>query len=91
MQWSDINFNPTNRVLRQFAGIALVLFGALAVLEAEVRHRPNMALIYAAAALLIGPLGLALPKLIKPVFDAWLAPFKDLGVAGASATATSTC
>lgn len=71
MQWSDIQFNPAEKTLRQFAGIALVLFGGLAVLEAAVRHRPALAIAYGAAALLIGLPGLVRPMLIKPVFVGW--------------------
>jgi len=71
MQWSDINFNPSDRTLRQFAGIALVLFSAMAVIENSVRHRPTLALAYAVAALLVGVPGLLLPRAVKPVFVGW--------------------
>ena len=30
MQWSDVSFTPSSRVLRQFALLVLVVFGSLA-------------------------------------------------------------
>jgi hypothetical protein len=71
MQWSDINFNPTDKTLRQFAGLALVVFGTLSVVEYQLRGRPTLAVAYAAAALLIGLPGLIVPKAVKPVFVGW--------------------
>jgi hypothetical protein len=71
MHWSDINFNPSDRTLRQFGAVALVVFGFLALIEAEVRLRPTMALVYGVAALLIGIPGLLLPRAVKPIFVGW--------------------
>lgn len=71
MQWSDIQFNPSDRTLRQFAGLALIVFGGLALVEALVRHRTGAATAYGAAALVLGPLGLVAPRAIKPVFVGW--------------------
>lgn len=71
MQWSDIQFNPSEKTLRQFAGLFLVVFGVLAVIESQLRHRPQFALVYAALALTIGPLGLARPGAIRPLWVAW--------------------
>ena len=31
MQWSDIQFNPPRKVLRQFAGLWIAFFGGLAL------------------------------------------------------------
>ena len=68
MQWSDIQFSPTDRTLRQFAGILLLVFGLLAGFEAVVRQRPQLALVYAVIALTIGPLGLLWPRAVRPHF-----------------------
>ena len=71
MQWSDIQFSPTDRILRQFAGILLLVFGLLAGFEAVVRQRPQLALVYAVIALTIGPLGLLWPRAVRPIFIGW--------------------
>lgn len=71
MQWSDIQFNPSDRTLRQFAALCLIVFGAMALVEWLWRVRVERAMIYGAIALLLGPLGLIAPKAIKPVFVGW--------------------
>jgi hypothetical protein len=71
MQWSDIQFNPTEKTLRQFAGLCLIVFSLLAVVEVELRHRPQLGLVYAVLALIIGPLGLLVPRAIRPIWVAW--------------------
>ena len=71
MQWSDIQFSPSDRLLRQFAGIFLVVFGILAVVEATLRHRPQLALVYGILALAVGSLGLVWPRAVRGLFVAW--------------------
>ena len=71
MQWSDIQFNPTQKTLRQFAGLLLIVFGLLAIVEVEFRHRPQLAIIYALIAVVLGPLGLLQPRFMRPVWVVW--------------------
>lgn len=71
MQWSDIQFNPKEKTLRQFAALFLIVFGILAIVELLVRHRPQLGLVYAALAVTIGPLGLISPRAIRPIWVAW--------------------
>jgi hypothetical protein len=71
VQWSDIQFSPADRTLRQFSGIFLVVFGALAVVEATVRHRPQLAVVYAILALTIGSLGLIWPRAVRGLYVGW--------------------
>jgi hypothetical protein len=71
MQWSDIQFRPPAKTLRQFAGLWR-LFSGLAAWEAFVRGHTNLAVALTVLALTIGPLGLALPQFIRPVFVAWM-------------------
>ena len=40
MQWSDIQFNPSEKTLRQFAGLFLIIFGLLALVEVAVPSSP---------------------------------------------------
>ena len=44
MRWSDIQFNPPRKTLRQFAGLWLVFFGGMALWQALVRGRTGLAL-----------------------------------------------
>jgi hypothetical protein len=71
VQWSDIQFSPNDRTLRQFAAIFLVVFGILSLVEATVRHRPERALIYGLLALTVGSLGLIRPRLVRSVYVGW--------------------
>src|SRR3954454_5391729 len=72
MRWSDIPFDPPARTLRQFAGLWLACFGGLAAWEWLARHHAGRALAFAALALTLGPLGLARPRLLRPVYVAWM-------------------
>jgi len=71
MQWSDIQFNPSEKTLRQFAGLFLIVFSLLALVEVQFRHRPQLALVYGALAVAIGPLGLLRPQFVRPIWVAW--------------------
>jgi hypothetical protein len=65
-------FNPTERMLRQFAGIWIPFFGAAAAIQQFLYHRHQIAVILVILAVTIGPLGLAWPRAIKPVFVGWM-------------------
>ena len=72
MQWSDVSFAPSSRVLRQFAALVLVVFGSLAGWYGLVRDEPGLAIGFGVAAGVIGPLGLIAPRAIRPIFVAWM-------------------
>ncbi|MFO0891140.1 MAG: SxtJ family membrane protein, partial [Isosphaeraceae bacterium] len=55
-----------------FAGLWIACFGALAAWEWFGRGHHTLATALAAAALLLGPLGLVWPRLLKPVYVAWM-------------------
>jgi len=57
----------TNRVLRQFAALSILVFGGMAYWQG-LQGRSTLALIFAGLAVLIGPLGLAKPQAIRFVF-----------------------
>lgn len=71
MQWSDIQFSPSDRMLRQFAGIFLLVFGALSLVEAAIRHRPQLSLLYGTLALTVGIAGLLKPRLVRAIYVGW--------------------
>jgi hypothetical protein len=70
VQWSDIDFRPSDRKLRQFAGLWLGFFLVLAAWQAYRQHTAAAAIL-AALALTVGPLGLVLPRLVQPIFVGW--------------------
>jgi hypothetical protein len=72
MQWSDIQFDPPRKTLRQFAGLWLVFFGGIAIWQAVVRERTGVAMVLALFALTIGSLGLARPDWIRRIYVGWI-------------------
>lgn len=68
MQWSDVSFQPPARVLRQFAALWLLFFGALACWQWLGRERPAAALALAALAVLVGGPGLVWPQAVRWVY-----------------------
>jgi hypothetical protein len=79
MLWSDFPSRPTERLLRQFAGLCLVIFGALAA-DQWLRHdRTALALVLAGLAVFVGAAGLISPKLVRPIFVGWMAVAFPIG------------
>jgi hypothetical protein len=72
MNWSDIPWKPSERTLRQFAGLWLVFFAGLACWRGYAHGRIEVACVLAGLALSVGPLGLARPRLVRPIFIGWL-------------------
>jgi hypothetical protein len=72
MRWSDIPWAPASRTLRQFAGLWLGFFLALAAWQGFRHERWALAVALALLALTAGPLGLLWPRLIRPVYVTWM-------------------
>lgn len=72
MHWSDLQFRPPEKMLRQFAGLWVVFFGGMAAWQWLWRDRPTAALVIGCLAVTIGPLGLLFPRLIRPIYVAWM-------------------
>ena len=72
MQWSDVSFTPSSRVLRQFATLVLVVFGGLAAWYGVVRDQTGLAVVFGVIAVVVGPLGLIVPRAVRPIFVAWM-------------------
>lgn len=72
MQWSDIQFNPPTRTLRQFAALWTLFFGGLAAGQYIARGNVWAAGALAVLAITIGPLGLVQPRLMRPIFVGWM-------------------
>ena len=72
MQWSDIQFDPPRKMLRQFAALWIVFFGGFAVWQTLVRGNPLLATVFAVLALTVGPIGLVRPEWLRPVYVSWM-------------------
>jgi Saxitoxin biosynthesis operon protein SxtJ len=72
MRWSDIQFDPPPKILRQFAGLCLLIFGGLALWEIFARGRTGFGAVLAVLALTIGPLGLFRPQWIRHIYVGWM-------------------
>ncbi len=62
MQWSEIQFNPPTRTLRQFAVLWIVFFAGLAVWQVGLRGHIWPGVSLAILAVTIGSLGLFKPS-----------------------------
>jgi hypothetical protein len=72
MQWSDIKFDPSRTMLRQFAGLWIAFFGGFALWQALVRHNFALAATFAVLAMTVGPIGLARPEWLRPIYVGWM-------------------
>ena len=72
MQWSDVIKPPSNRMLRQFGGLCLAIFGGLAAWRAWNGVTDAWTMTFAMVALLVGLGGLVAPAAIRPVYSAWM-------------------
>jgi hypothetical protein len=70
---------PTDRMLRQFASLWIIFFLAIAARQEFHHHRHTAAIVLAVLAVSVGPLGMAWPRLIKPVFVGWMAMAYPIG------------
>jgi len=74
----DSPFNPTDRMLRQFAGLWIVFFAMMAA-RLAFRGDPKWAFAVAAMAVTVGPMGIVWPRAIRPIFIGWMAAAYPIG------------
>jgi hypothetical protein len=72
MRFSDIDFTPPRRKLRQFAALWIVFFAALAAWQAWGHERWTLAAVLGILAVTVGPVGLARPEWLRPIFVGWM-------------------
>jgi len=69
MDWSIVKAEPSRKVLRQFAGIWLVLFLGIAAQNQFLKSRPMVALACTVVALVVGLPGLLHPPLVRWIYS----------------------
>jgi len=72
MQWSEVVKPPSEKVLRQFSGLFLVFFLALAGRRAWHGHTDGWTVGLAALALGVGLLGLVRPSAVRFIYTGWM-------------------
>jgi hypothetical protein len=72
MQWSDVQFDPTTKTLRQFGGLCFVFFGGLGLWEALGRGHASLGAGLGGAAVAGGLLGLVRPGLLRWIYIVWM-------------------
>jgi hypothetical protein len=79
VQWVDIQFHPSRRILRQFAGLWLTCFGVSAAWEGAARQHTGLATVLAILAGTVGPVGLIWPKAVRSIYVGWMVLVFPLG------------
>jgi Saxitoxin biosynthesis operon protein SxtJ len=72
MRWSDIQFTPSKKTLRQFAGLGVVFFGGAALWQAFIRGHNGLATSLGGLAALFGVAGLAQPESLRLIYIGWM-------------------
>ena len=72
MRWSEVTRPPTDRQLRQFAAIAVIVLAALAIWQLAARGSLVVIGCYAASAVIAAAIGLARPRWLATSFTCWM-------------------
>ena len=72
MQWSDVIKPPPEKMLRQFAGLCIVVFVGLAGWRAWHGQAGTFTWALAAFGAVVGVVGLISPSAIKPIYTGWM-------------------
>jgi hypothetical protein len=79
MQWSDIDFDPGYRKLRQFAGLLLIIAGSFVCVQGLILGQGTWSLLVAGCAAILGMAGLLYPRVVREVFVLWMVVAFPLG------------
>ena len=75
----DVNWNPSRRELRQFAGLCLVFGAVVGGLIVYRGGSSTIALTIGAIGAIVAIIGLAIPALMRPVYVGWMAAAYPIG------------
>ena len=79
MQWSEVLKPPSPKMLRQFAGLFLVVFLAMAAMRWWRGHADVWAAVLASVAVVVGLVGMAVPAAIRPIYTGWMVAAFPIG------------
>jgi saxitoxin biosynthesis operon SxtJ-like protein len=72
MQWADVIKPASDKTLRQFAALSLLVFGGMAAWRLWHGQSGAFTIVLLALALVIGGVGLLLPAAIRPIYAGWM-------------------
>ena len=72
MQWSDVTAKPSQRMLRQFAGLFLIVFVALGGWRFWNGQADRWAMGLVGLGIVVGTIGLLWPPAVRWLFTGWL-------------------
>jgi hypothetical protein len=72
MQWTDVVRRPSDRHLRQFAALFLIVFLAMAGWRWFGGRADGWTTLFAALAVVVGLTGLIAPPAVRPIYTGWM-------------------
>lgn len=72
MRWSDLPLKPSDRTLREFAGLWCLFFSGLGAWHGLVQNNSPLGRLLAVAGFTVGLCGLVYPRAVRPIFVTWL-------------------
>jgi hypothetical protein len=72
VQWADVIRPPSERHLRQFAGLFLGVFLAIAAWRWSGAGADTWTVVIGALAVVVGVTGLIVPAAVRPIYTGWM-------------------
>ncbi len=79
MQWADVVKPPSPRTLRQFAGLFLIVFLAMAASRWWRGQADVWAVALGGLAVVVGVAGLIAPAVVRPIYTGWMVAAFPIG------------
>ena len=79
MQWSDVTKAPSGKMLRQFAGLCLVVFVGLAGWRVWRQGLDTPAMVLGTIGVVVGTVGLLRPMAIRWIYTGWMVAAFPIG------------
>jgi hypothetical protein len=79
MQWSDVVTRPSVKLLRQFAGLCLIVFGTVGALSLWRGRATTLVIALVASGAAVGLVGLVRPRAIRWIYSGWMIAVFPIG------------
>lgn len=79
MQWSDVVTRPSVKILRQFAGLCLIVFGTVGAVSLWRGRATTIVIGLAVSGAAVGLVGLVRPAAIRWVYSGWMIAVFPIG------------